>query len=97
MFRKQDLKLIGPDKNCDLNYEQSVQQVRVLLGRNKPSLSQALQEYADLRRTGADLNNTRTRSVLLERCCFDVISMGKSNDVDSIEKVSRLCRDVFLQ
>lgn len=52
------------------------------------SLSQAFKEYADLRRTGADLNDTTTRSVLLERCCFDVMAMGKSNDVKAIETVS---------
>ncbi len=45
---------------------QSVQQVRVLLGRKTKSLAQAFKEYSELRRAGADLNGSTTRSVLLE-------------------------------
>ena len=75
-------RLQGPDKTGP------VEQMRVRLGPsqalNAPSLTLAASEYASLKRAGVELNTSRTRSVLLERCSCDAEAFGKQKNVSGI-------------
>ena len=65
-----------------------VEQMRVRLGPseavNAPSLTLAASEYASLKRAGVELNASRTRSVLLERCSCDAEAFGKQKNVSGL-------------
>jgi len=82
-FPVKDLYLLSrPDKTGP------VEQMRVRLGPsqalNAPSLTLAASEYASLKRAGVELNTSRTRSVLLERCSCDAEAFGKQKNVSGI-------------
>jgi len=64
-----------------------VEQMRVRLGPDPDEvtgLASAVSEYASLKRAGVELNVSKTRSVLLERCTFDVLAFGKKKNVTAI-------------
>ena len=67
-----------------------VEQMRVRLGpagEEVTGLASAVSEYASLKKAGVELNVSKTRSVLLERCSFDVIAYGKKKNVTAITAI----------